>query len=138
MLAHSPNRQPTFATRRTGDVAERIEILAADLLDLNAEGDARRSRLLELGWQAAFLDEYESKAREAANAIFVRDVNDEPMKWHHQLQDDMVDIIGSLLPSTQFIVAELQARGVPTGSIDLYLRKAKARAALSFIHQGVH
>ena len=138
MLAHSPNHQPTFANRRTGDVAERIEILAADLIDLNAEGDARRSRLLEMGWPAAFLDQYETDARARANVSFVRDINQDPVKSHRQLQDDMVDIIGSLLPSTQFIVAELQARGVPTGSIDLYLRKAKARAALSFIHQGVH
>lgn len=138
MLAHSLNHQPTFATRRAGDVAERIEILAADLIDLCAEGDARRPRLLELGWSPAFLDQYESDARAKANLTFVRDVNQDPIKPHRQVQDDMVEIIGSLLPSTQFIVAELQARGVPTGSIDLYLRKAKARAALSFIHQGVH
>lgn len=138
MLAHSLNHQPTFATRRTGDVAERLEILAADLIDLNAEGDARRTRLLEMGWPAAFLDQYESQAREKANVIFVRDVNDEPVKSHRQLQDDMVDIIASLLPSTQFIVAELQARGLSVRSINLYLRKAKARAALAFIHQGGH
>lgn len=138
MLEHSLNHQPTFATRRSGDIAERLEILAADLIDLNAEGDARRPRLLEMGWPAAFLDQYESQAREKANVIFVRDVNDDPVKSLRTVQDDMVDIIASLLPSTQFIVAELQARGVPVGSIDLFLRKAKARAALSFIHQGVH
>ena len=138
MLAHSQNHPPPFATRRRGDVAARLEILAADLIDLNAEGDARRSRLLEMGWSAAFLDQYESQAREKANVLFVRDINADPAKSHRQVHDDMVDIIASLLPSTQFIVAEMQARGVPVGSIDLYLRKAKARAALSFIHQGVH
>lgn len=138
MLAHSLNHQPAFASRRNGEIAGRLEILAADLIDLNAEGDPRRARLLEMGWPAAFLDQYESQAREKANVIFVRDVNADPVRSHHQVQDDMVDIIASLLPSTQFIVAELQARGVPVGSIDLFLRKAKARAALSFIHQGAH
>lgn len=138
MLARSTDHQPHFPNRRTGDVATRLEILAADLIDLNAEGDARRCRLLEMGWPAAFLDTYESQAREKANVMFVRDLNADPVKSHRQVQDDMVDIIGSLLPSTQYIVAELQARGVPIGSIDLYLRKAKARAALSFIHQGMH
>src|SRR5690606_37508978 len=120
---------PAFATRRSGNAADRLEILAADLIDLNAEGDARRARLLELGWPAAFLDQYEGQAREKANLIFVRDVNDDPVKPHRKVQDDMVDVIASLFPSTQFIVAELQARGVPVGMIDLYLRKAKARAA---------
>jgi hypothetical protein len=134
MLARSTDHQPHFPSRRTGDVATRLEILAADLIDLNA----RRCRLLDMGWPAAFLDTYESQAREKANVMFVRDVNADPVKSHRQVQDEMVDIIGSLLPSTQFIVAELQARGVPVGSIDLYLRRAKARAALSFIHQGVH
>lgn len=138
MLAHSQSQRTTFANRRSGDVQERLEILAADLIDLNAEGDARRQRLIEMGWPPAFLDEYEHQARTKANSKFVRDVNDDPKKSHRQIQDDMVDIISTLLPSTQFIVAELQARGVPVGSIDLYLRKAKARAALSFIHQGVH
>ena len=138
MLAHSLNHQPAFASRRTGEIAGRLEILAADLIDLNAEGDARRARLLQMGWPAAFLDQYESQAREKANVIFVRDVNDDPINLHRKMHDEMVEIIASLLPSTQFIVAEMQARGVPVGSIDLYLRKAKARAALSFIHQGAH
>lgn len=128
----------TFATRRTGDVAARLEILAADLIDLNAEGDARRPRLLEMGWSAAFLDQYESEARTKANMLFVRDVNADPVNFGRQHQDDMVDIIDSLFPSTQFVVAELLARGLPTSVIDLHLRKAKARAALSWIHQGAH
>jgi hypothetical protein len=127
-----------FPTRRAGNVADRLEILAADLIDLNAEGDARRQRLLELGWPSAFLDEYEHQAREKANALFVRDVDAQPIKSHTQVQDDMVDIIFSMMPSTQFIVAELQARGVTVRFIDHYLHKAKARAALSFIHQGAH
>lgn len=128
----------TFATRRTGDVATRVETLAADLIDLNAEGDARRPRLLEMGWPAAFLDQHEAEARSRANMSFVRDINADPVKFGRQWQDDMVEIIGSLFPSTQFIVAELQARNVPKDVIDLHLRKAKARAALSFIHQGAH
>lgn len=130
--------RPTYSTRRTGDVADRLEILAADLIDLNAEGDARRQRLLEIGWPAAFLDQHENAVREKANALFVRDVNDEPVRSSRQVQDDIVGVIASLLPSTQFIVAELQARNFPTRLIDHHLRKAKARAALAFIHQGVH
>lgn len=127
-----------LATRRSGDVASRIEILAADLIDLNAEGDARRQRLLEIGWSAAFLDVHEAAARQKANLRFVRDVNDDPVPSPARVQDNMVEIIASLFPSTQFIVAELQARQIPVRHIDRYLRKAKARAALSFIHQGVH
>ena len=135
MLAQTKS---TFANRRSGDTAARLEILAADLIDLNAEGDARRQRLLEMGWSAAFLDQYESQARAKANLLFVRDINADPVKSGDQFRDIMVEIIGSLFPSTQFIVAELQARGVPVSSIDFYLRKAKARAALAFIHQGAH
>lgn len=138
MLAQALDRRPIHPTRRSGDVAARIEMLAADLIDLNAEGDARRPRLLEMGWPPAFLDQYEAEAREKANLLFVRDVNDDPARSHRQVQDLMVEIITGLLPSTQYIVAEMQARGVPVGSIDLFLRKAKARAALAFIHQGVH
>lgn len=135
MLAHNQNH---FPNRRTGDTASRVEILAADLIDLNAEGDARRPRLLEMGWPAAFLDQYESEARTRANLSFVRDVNADPIKSGQQLQDDMVEVVASLFPSTQFIVAELQARNFPVSAIELHLRKAKARAALAFIHQGAH
>ena len=130
---HTPH-----ASRRAGDVTTRIEILAADLIDLQAEGDARRPRLLELGWTPAFLDQHETAAREQANVRFVQDINDERVEAPKKVQDDIVDVIFSLFPSTQYIVAELQARGVPVNLIDLHLRKAKARAALSFIHQGVH
>ncbi len=130
--------QILYATRRAGAVAPRIEILAADLIDLQAENDARRPRLLELGWPAAFLDEYESQARAKANGSFVQDVNADRVTPPQKIQDNIVEIIQSLFPSTQFIVAELQARGVSTNAIDVHLRKAKARAALSFIHQGVH
>lgn len=136
MLTHSHN--PSLTNRRSGDTAARIEILAADLIDLSAEGDARRPRLLEMGWPAAFLDQYEANARTQANLLFVRDINADPVKSGTQLQDDMVDIIGSLFPSTRHIVAELQARNFPVSAIDLHLRKAKARAALAFIHQGAH
>ena len=138
MLAHSHIPGRHFATRRSGDAADRIEMLAADLIDLNAEGDARRQRLLEMGWPAAFLDQYEGEARTKANLLFVRDVNADPVRSLDQLHDDMVDIIRGLFPSTQFLVAELQARGISKGAIDRYLRKAKARAALAFIHQGAH
>ncbi len=130
--------QPRFATRRAGNTAARLEMLASDLIDLNAQGDARRQRLIEMGWPGAFLDEHESAARQKANALFVRDINDAPIQSSTQRQDAMVEVIGSFFPSTQYIVAELLARGFDTGTIDLYLQKAKARAALSFIHQGVH
>lgn len=135
MLAHNQNHH---FNRRTGDTASRIETLAADLIDLNAEGDARRPRLLEMGWPAAFLDQYESEARTRANLCFVRDVNADPVRSGQQIQDDIVDIISSLFPSTRHIVAELQARGVSVSAIDTNLRKAKARAALAFIHQSTH
>lgn len=138
MLVQPLNRQSTFATRRSGDVAMRLDILAADLIDLNAEGDARRPRLLELGWPAAFLDTHETEAREKANLSFVQDINADRVTPPQKIQDNIVDIIQSLFPSTQFIVAELQARGIPVSAIDVHLRKAKARAALSFIHQGAH
>ena len=134
MLAHTPD----FPSRRCGDTALRLEILAADLIDLAAEGDARRQRLLEMGWPAAFLDTHESAARSQANSLFVRDVNAEPDRSILQVQDAMVEIIAGMMPATQFIVAELQARGVSKHAIDLHLRKAKARAALAFIHQGMH
>jgi hypothetical protein len=138
MLTSNQPSQPRLPTRRTGDVTKRIHILAADLVDLNAEGDARRQRLLELGWPAAFLDTYEAEARQAANLLFVRDVNDDRSLSPRQAEDRMVEIIGQMFPSTQYLVAELQARGVSVSAINLHLRKAKARAALSFIHQGVH
>lgn len=132
------NAHPQFATRRAGDHAARLEMLAADLIDLNAEGDARRQRLIEMGWPTPFLDQYETEARSKANAIFVRDVNDEPIQSLTQLQDSMVEVIRSFFPSTQYVVAELQARGFAVRDIDLFLRKTKARAALSWIHEGVH
>ena len=132
------NAHPRFATRRAGDTAARLEMLASDLIDLHAEGDARRQRLIEMGWPGAFLDQHEADARAKANAIFVRDVNDEPFQSNAQLQDAMVDVIRSFFPSTQYVVAELQARGFATRDIDLFLRKVKARAALGWIHQGVH
>ena len=54
------------------------------------------------------------------------------------LQDRIVETIESLFPSTQLVVAELQARGISKRAIDQHLRKSKARAALSWIHQGAH
>jgi hypothetical protein len=138
MLTATTNHQPAFATRQRGDVAARIEILAADLIDLNAEGDARRQRLIEMGWSPAFLDEHERLARQKANHSFVRDVHADAVPPGSQPQDRMVEIIESLFPATQFVVAELQARGLSKHAIDLHLRKAKARAALSWIHQGAH
>lgn len=130
--------QTTFANRRAGNLDDRLEILAADLIDLHAEGDASRQRLIEMGWPRAFLDEHEAAAREKANARFVRNINEDPNPTTDQIHNTMVEIIGSMFPSTQFLVAELQARGIPVGAIDRYLRKAKARAAIAFIHQGVH
>ena len=132
------NAHPQFATRRAGDVAARLEMLAADMIDLHAEGDARRQRLIEMGWPGAFLDQYEADARAKANAVYVRDINAEPIQSTAQLQDSMVEVIRSFFPSTQYVVAELQARGFSTSQIDLFLKKVKARAALAWIHQSVH
>jgi hypothetical protein len=113
---------------------QRLDALVADMIDLNAEGDATRKRLLERGWSTNFLDEHESAARAQANKCFVRDVNDDPVRSLRQVEDDMADIIKTMLPPKQVLVAELQARSFTKTQIDLLMRKAMARAALAFAH----
>lgn len=61
-----------------------------------------------------------------------RDINATPEKSVEDVRKDMCDIISSLLPPTQLIVAELQARGIPQKHIDLLLPKARAMSAHDF------
>lgn len=112
----------------------RIDALAAAMIDLNAEGGATRQRLLEDGWTPSFLDEHETAARALANKRFVRDVNEDPVKSLRQVEEDMADVIKTMLPAKQMLIAELQARSFTKVQIDLLMRKAMARAALAFAH----
>lgn len=123
-----------FGARIGETQSDRLDRLVDDLIDLQAEGDATRQRLLERGWPAAFLDANETEMRGRANARFVRSVTADPYKSLVSVQDEMTEIICSLLPATQFVVAELQARGFSKRNIDLLLHKARAKAALSFAH----
>ena len=44
----------------------------------------------------------------------------------------MADAIASILPPTQLVIAELQARGFAPPHIDLLMPKARAKAGLRF------
>lgn len=111
---------------------ERMERFVEDIISLNAEGDATFGRLYELGWSPRFIEKNLEAAKLRANKRFVRNKNDDPHRSLPAIQKDMADIIGSLMPSTQVIVAELQARGFSAAHIDLMLQKARAKAALAF------
>lgn len=124
----------TFDRDRPLSDEERLSQLVDDIISLNAEGSATRGRLYELGWSNAFLDANIERATQLANKRFVRDVSEDPVKSLSQVEADMADIIKTMLPPKQVIVAELQARSYTKRQIDLLLRKATARAALSFAH----
>lgn len=113
---------------------ERMERFVEDIVTLNAEADATSGRLYELGWPPRYIEKNLEAAKLIANKRFVRDRNDDPHRSLPSIQNHMADIIGSLLPSTQVIVAELLARGVSSAHIDLMLQKARAKAALAFCH----
>lgn len=111
-----------------------IERLVADLITLNSEGGATQERLNEMGWSNAALYLYLDKAKARANKLFLRDIDAEPHRSLTAIQNDMADVISSLLPPTNVLVAELQARGFSPKHIDLMLQKARAKAALAFCH----
>lgn len=111
-----------------------IDQLADDLVTLNAEGAATIERLGQLGWAAAFVQANHDEASRRANARFVRQVDADPSPSLSTVQTAMADIIASMMPPTQLIVANLQARGFTTRHIDMLLPKARARAALGFAH----
>jgi hypothetical protein len=113
---------------------ERMERFVEDIISLNAEGAATFDRLYELGWPPKYIEKNLEAAKLQANKRFVRNKNDEPHRSLPAIQNEMADIIGSLLPSTQMIVAELQARGFSAAHIDLMLERARATAALAFCH----
>lgn len=113
---------------------ERLERFVEDIITLNAEGDATAGRLYELGWPPKYIESNLERAKLQANKRFVRNKNDDPHRSLPAMQNDMADIIGSLMPSTQVIVAELQIRGFSAAHIDLMLQKARAKAAYAFCH----
>lgn len=113
---------------------ERIERFVEDIISLNAEGGVTVDRLYELGWPPRYIEANLENAKLRANKRFVRDVNTAPHRSLPAIQNQMADIIGSLMPSTQVLVAELQARGFSSAHIDLMLQKARAKATLAFCH----
>lgn len=113
---------------------ERLSRFVDDIISLNAEGAATRSRLYELGWSNPFLDANMERATQLANKRFVRQVDADPPPSLSTVQTEMAGAIASIMPATTHIVAHLQACGFSTRHIDLLLPKARARAALGFAH----
>lgn len=113
---------------------QQLSRFVEDIITLNAEGDATKGRLYELGWPPKFIEDNLDAAKSLANKRFVRDVDAEPHRSLTSIQNSMADVIGSLLPPTNLLVAELQARGFSSAHIDLLLQKARAKAALAFCH----
>lgn len=113
---------------------QRFDRFISDIITLNAEGGATFGRLYELGWSPGFIEANLDKARAAANQRFLRDIRQDRSKPIDETMRDMADVIGSLLPPTQLLTAELQARGFSSRHIDLLLPKARATAALAFCH----
>jgi hypothetical protein len=127
---------PTFADRKCGSLEDRLDLLVSDMIDLQSEGDATRQRLLERGHTRAFLDRYEDEARARANVQFVRDVNDDPAPSMRTIEDQMVEALNSLLPSRQFVEAEMNKR-FPPRVVALKLPKVRARSAYAFAHAAI-
>lgn len=130
MHAESLSPAPELSRRDAG----MLQILVDDLITLNAEGGATRSALMQKGWPQAYLDANIDRASAEANKRFVRQLDSAPRKSVAELTAEMADIIGSLLPPTQIVVAELSARGYCAADIDRALPKARAQAALNFAH----
>lgn len=86
------------------------------------------------GFTLAFQLKHGDKARELANARFVRHETrpKAPVKSIEQLEAEATALIFELLPSPQRVVAELQAHGITKPQIDVILSRAKARAALLY------
>lgn len=130
MHAESLSPTPDLSGRDAG----MLQILVDDLITLNAEGGATRSALIQKGWPQAYLDANIDRASAEANRRFVRKLDSVPPKTITQLTAEMADIIGSLLPPTQIVVAELSARGYCAADINRALPRARAQAALNFAH----
>lgn len=93
--------------------------------DLHREGfsEAEIDAHQFVAWQIASRRRNESRAR---------DVNAARTKSLDEVTADMAAAIGTILPPTQLVIAELQARGFAARHIDLLLDKARAKAALAF------
>ena len=88
------------------------------------------------GFADAEIDAHQAEAVQIAgrrrNQSKTRDVNAARTKSLDEVAADMADAIGSILPPTQLVIAELQARGFPLRHIELLMGKARAKAALAF------
>ncbi|MCW5720847.1 MAG: hypothetical protein KIS86_06870 [Devosia sp.] len=115
-------------------IAERM----ADVFVANDEAErvTLRPDLHREGFTDAEIDAHQVEAVAIAGKRLAksrtRDVNAARTKSHDEITRDMADIIGSLLPPTQIVIAELQARGISRQHIDLLLPKSRAIAALAF------
>lgn len=124
LLAAPPERSP----------AERM----ADVLVANDEEGRTtlREDLHREGFSDTEIDTHQVEAVQIAgrrrNAAKTRDVNAARAKSLDEVARDMADAIGTLLPPTQLVIAELQARGFASRQIDLLMPKARAKAALAF------
>ena len=94
--------------------------------------------LRSLGFPLSFQRENKDKAVALANRGFVRSVAAAPARSVEAAEKLAVTVIEELLPDTQRIVAELQARNLNKREIDLVLRNARAKAALNFARGQVH
>jgi hypothetical protein len=115
-----------------------IERMVDDLIDLQAEGDATRPRMLERGFTRDELDAHEEEARRRADLRFVRR-EDSCLGARTLAEAERLagDAIAELLPPKQIVVAELQARRFTTREIEHILDRAMARAALAFCGRAV-
>lgn len=124
LLASSPERS----------LAERM----ADVFVANDEEGRTtlREDLHREGFTDAEIDAHQVEAVQIAgrrrNSAKSRDVNAARTKSLDEVTADMAAAIGTILPPTQLVIAELQARGFAARHIDLLLNKARAKAALAF------
>jgi len=132
--AHAVSHLSLMAAEPPRSVAERM----ADIFVARDE-DGLSTEPADLFREGFSEDEIAANEREATQIAArrqakskTRDVNAAPEKSVEDVRKDMSDIISSLLPPTQLIVAELQARGIPQKHIDLSLEKARAMSAHDF------
>lgn len=110
-----------------------VERMVDDLIDLQAEGDATRPRMLERGYTREELDEHEEEARRRAVVRFVRrEDSGLGARTIAEAEAAAADVIAELLPCRQYLAAHLQACRFTKREIDHVLDRAMARAALSF------
>lgn len=123
-----------LATPPERTIAERM----ADVFVANDE-DSRttlRPDLHREGFSDAEIDAHQVEAVQIAGRrrqkTATRDVSAAREKSLDEVAGDMADAIASLLPPTQLVIAELQARGFASPHIDLLMPKARAKAGLRF------